>query len=165
LPFDNPLFWGTALVFLVVTTLLAGMYPAFYLSSFRPAKVLKGSLNAGRFASWPRKVLVIVQFSVSTTLIIGTLVVYQQVQYARNRPIGYDRQGLISIDLSDQEYSGKQNVLRTELLASGVVHAVSFSSSPGNRRSGLRRVAMIGKEGTLTSMQSLLYVRSRRSSV
>ena len=130
LPFDNPLFWGIALVFLIVTTLLAGMYPAFYLSSFRPAKVLKGTLNAGRFASWPRKVLVIVQFAVSTTLIIGTLVVYQQVQYARNRPVGYDRQGLISIDLSDQEYSGKQNVLRTELLASGVVHAVSFSSSP-----------------------------------
>ena len=130
LPFDNPVFWGTASVFLIVTTLLAGMYPAFYLSSFRPAKVLKGTLNAGRFASWPRKVLVVVQFAVSTTLIIGTLVVYQQVQYARNRPVGYDRQGLISIDLNDQEYSGKQNVLRTELLASGVVHAVSFSSSP-----------------------------------
>ena len=130
LPFDNPLFWGIASVFLIVTTLLAGMYPAFYLSSFRPAKVLKGTLNAGRFASWPRKVLVIVQFAVSTTLIIGTLVVYQQVQYARNRPVGYERQGLISIDLNDQEYSGKQNVLRTELLASGVVHAVSFSSSP-----------------------------------
>ena len=130
LPFDNPVFWGAALVFLMVTTLLAGMYPAFYLSSFRPAKVLKGTLNAGRFASWPRKVLVIMQFAVSTTLIIGTLVVYQQVQYARNRPIGYERQGLIAIDLNDQEYSGKQNVLRTELLASGVVHSVSFSSSP-----------------------------------
>lgn len=130
LPFDNPLFWGAALMFLIVTTLLAGMYPAFYLSSFLPAKVLKGTLNAGRFASWPRKVLVIVQFAVSTTLIIGTLVVYQQVQYARNRPVGYDRQGLISIDLNDKEYKGKQHVLRTELLASGVVHAISFSSSP-----------------------------------
>lgn len=130
LPFDNPVFWGIAVVFLIVTTLLAGIYPAFYLSSFRPAKVIKGAVNAGRFASWPRKVLVVVQFAVSTTLIIGTLVVYQQVQYARNRPVGYDRQGLISIDLNDQEYKGKQHVLRNELLASGVVRAISFSSSP-----------------------------------
>lgn len=130
LPFHSPVFWGTALVFLLTTTLLAGMYPAFYLSSFRPARVLRGSLNAGRFASWPRKVLVIVQFAVSTTLIIGTLVVYQQVQYARSRPVGYNREGLVSIDLNDQEYRGKQDVLRTALLASGVVHAVSFSSSP-----------------------------------
>ena len=130
LPFDNLSFWGVAFVFLALTTLLAGVYPAFFLSSFRPAKVLKGVANLGRFASWPRKVLVVVQFAVSTTLIMGTLVVYQQVQYARNRPVGYNRHGLVSIDLNDQEYSGKQNVLRTELLASGVVHAVSFSSSP-----------------------------------
>jgi hypothetical protein len=92
--------------------------------------VLKGASKAGRFATWPRKVLVVVQFAVSTTLIIGTLVVYQQVQYARDRPVGYNREGLISVDLSDEEYRGKQNVLRTELQATGVVHAVSFSSSP-----------------------------------
>jgi putative ABC transport system permease protein len=130
LPFTYPVFWAIALAFLTVTTFLAGVYPAFYLSSFRPSSVLKGSANAGRFSSWPRKVLVVIQFTVSTTLIIGTLVVYEQVQFARNRPVGYDRQGLITVDLSDQEYEGKQHVLRTELLATGVVHAVSYSSSP-----------------------------------
>jgi len=131
LPFDNPVFWGVALAFLTVTTLLAGAYPAFFLSSFRPAKVLKGGIfNAGRFSSWPRKVLVILQFSVSTTLIIGTLVVYQQVQYARNRPVGYNRQGLVSIELNDPDYKGKENVLKSELLATGMVSHVSFSSSP-----------------------------------
>jgi len=61
LPFDNLSFWGVAFVFLALTTLLAGVYPAFFLSSFRPAKVLKGVANLGRFASWPRKVLVVVQ--------------------------------------------------------------------------------------------------------
>jgi predicted permease len=129
-PFSNIIFWVAALLFLLVTTVLAGLYPAFYLSSFNPAKVLKGASHAGRFGSWPRKVLVVVQFTVSTSLIIGTLVVYKQVQYARDRPVGYNRHGLISVDLSDQEYKGKQNVLRTELMNSGVVQMMSFSSSP-----------------------------------
>lgn len=70
------------------------------------------------------------QFSVSTTLVIGTLVVYQQVQYARNRPIGYNRQGLLSVEMNDPQYKGKENVLKAELLATGAVSHVSFSSSP-----------------------------------
>lgn len=130
LPLNNPVFWIAAALFLMLTTALAGLYPAFYLSSFRPAKVLKGAANAGRFSSWPRKALVVIQFAVSTTLIMGTVVVYQQLQFARNRPVGYDRQSLISIDLNDPEFSSKQNTLRNELLATGVVKAVSFSSSP-----------------------------------
>jgi putative ABC transport system permease protein len=130
LPYDNIVFWLLTISFLGVTTVLSGVYPAFFLSSFRPAKVLKGVSNAGRVGSWPRKILVVIQFAVSTTLIIGTIVVYQQVQFARNRPVGYDRDGLISIDLNDPGYKGKENVLRTELIASGAATAVSFSSSP-----------------------------------
>lgn len=121
LPFAKPVFWAFVAGFIGFTGLLAGTYPAFYLSSFQPARVLKGSLRLNRFGSTPRKVLVVVQFTVSVILVIGTLVVYNQVQYARDRPVGYDRSGLISIRMNDPGFAGKMNVVRTELLASGVV--------------------------------------------
>jgi ABC-type lipoprotein release transport system permease subunit len=130
LPFDNLKFWATIGVFIVFTGFMAGLYPAFYLSSFQPVKVLKGIVRLGRFAALPRKILVVVQFSVSVILIIGTVVVYQQIQHARNRPIGYDRQGLLSIPLNDPTYKGKHQVLKTELLATGVVSEMALSSSP-----------------------------------
>ncbi|WPP49778.1 ABC transporter permease [Catalinimonas niigatensis] len=129
LPFYNPIFWGMALAFILLTALLAGLYPAFYLSSFQPVKVLKGALRTGRTAALPRKVLVIVQFTVSIVLIMGTLIVYQQIQHARNRPIGYDRESLITLEMSDPNYQGKQEVIRTELLNTGVVSEVATSSS------------------------------------
>src|SRR6187551_1613751 len=94
---SNPLFWLISVGFILFTALVAGSYPAFYLSSFRPVKVLKGTFKAGRFAAIPRKVLVVLQFTVSVTLIIGTIIVYQQIQYAKNRPVGYIRNGLVSI--------------------------------------------------------------------
>lgn len=130
LPFDNPVFWAIAIAFIVLTGFVAGLYPAFYLSSFQPVKVLKGVLRLGRAATLPRKVLVVVQFTVSVVLIMGTLIVYQQIQYTRNRPIGYDRESLITVEMSDPNYNGKQDILRTELLSTSVVSEVTTSSSP-----------------------------------
>ena len=130
LPFDKPFFWIVSLSFILFTGFMSGIYPAFYLSSFEPVKVLKGVWRHGRFASMPRKVLVIVQFTISVVLIIGTLIVYKQIHYARNRPVGYDRQGLISVSMNDPAYAGKLELIQTELFNSGVVEAAAGASSP-----------------------------------
>jgi len=126
----NPNSWIMSIVFILFTSLLAGSYPALYLSSFQPIKVLKGTFKAGRFASLPRKVLVVVQFAVSLTLIIGTIIVYQQIQFSKNRPVGYNREGLVMIQMRSPEFYGKFGLLRTELKNSGTVEEMSESSGP-----------------------------------
>ncbi len=88
---SNPLILPLLLLVVVVTGLLAGSYPAFYLSSFQPADVLKGKLAGGFKKSWLRSSLVVFQFSISIVLIIGTIVIYRQLQYIQNKNIGYNR--------------------------------------------------------------------------
>lgn len=130
LPFANPFFWMIVLAFILFTGLAAGVYPAFFLSSFQTVKVLKGSSGFGRAGSLPRKMLVIVQFSVSVILIIGTLIMHEQIGFARDRPVGYSRSGLVSMRLNDEAFEGKAYALRSELLRTGVVYDAATSSSP-----------------------------------
>src|SRR5262249_15719303 len=87
-------------------------------------------IKAGRGATLPRRVLVIVQFTVSVTLIIGTLVVYRQIQFTKDRPVGFDRHGVVMLQQTSTQFRGKFDVLRDELKRTGAVQEVAESSSP-----------------------------------
>jgi ABC-type antimicrobial peptide transport system permease subunit len=126
----NAYFWLMGIGFSLITGVIAGSYPALYLSSFKPVKVLKGTFKAGRLATIPRKVLVVMQFTVSVILIIGTIVVFRQVQFAKNRPVGYSRDGLITIIMETMHYHDHFEAMREDLIKSGAVADMAESNTP-----------------------------------
>jgi ABC-type antimicrobial peptide transport system permease subunit len=128
MPWTSPVFWAVSMTVTLITGLIAGSYPAFYLSGFRPVKVLKGAFKAGKGASTPRKVLVVAQFSISLALIIGTVTVFRQIRFAKDRPVGYDRSGLINVPINTDSLDHHYEALRTALLNTGVVANMTSSS-------------------------------------
>ncbi|PHN06761.1 ABC transporter permease [Flavilitoribacter nigricans] len=128
-PLDQPLFWIVLLVYTTLTALMAGSRPAWYLSSFQAVKVLKGKITTGRGTSRGRKILVLLQFSSSIALIIGTMVIYRQINYVQQRPVGYDQERLMMTRMTD-DLNDNYQVLRNEMLQSGVVESVAWGSSP-----------------------------------
>jgi putative ABC transport system permease protein len=121
-------FWIYAISLILLTGIVSGSYPAFYLSSFQPVKVLKGKPTIGRGASTPRKILVTLQFGFSILLIIGTMVIYQQIQLVKGREIGYDQENLMAVNYTN-EVAKNYKAIKLDLLASGVVEAVTKSNS------------------------------------
>jgi putative ABC transport system permease protein len=129
IPYGQPVFWVVLTGLLLFTGLLAGSRPAFYLSSFRTVHILKGKTRSGKGPTLSRKILVVTQFSCSIALIVSTFIVYQQLQYARNRDTGYNVNRLVQSALNTN-LSKNYIALKNELLNSGVVNAVTKSSGP-----------------------------------
>ncbi len=127
--FSSPAFWLSGLGFVLFTGLLAGSYPAFFLSSFQPVKVLKGTFKAAHALITPRKVLVVLQFTFAIVLIICTLIVKQQIDHAQDRETGYDREKLVYHFITG-DISKNYLLIRQELLSSGIATSVSRTSSP-----------------------------------
>ena len=130
IPWSSPLFWLAGINFSLVTGLISGSYPALYLSSFQPVKVLKGTFRVGRLAAIPRKVLVVVQFTVSVVLIIGTIIVFRQIQFAKNRPVGYSRAGLITLPMVTGDIHKQFSAVKDELEKSGAIISIAEAGSP-----------------------------------
>lgn len=124
----NPLFWLSSFGIIIVLGVIAGSYPAFYLSAFKPVQTLKGTVKVGKGATTPRKILVVTQFAFSVVLMISTIVIFQQINLVKNRDLGYNQERLIAVEQTN-DLSDNYEVLKQELLSSGQVESVTRSNS------------------------------------
>jgi ABC-type antimicrobial peptide transport system permease subunit len=127
--FGNIYFWLTFIGFIVFTGVLAGSYPAFFLSSFKPVTVLKGSFRKSEALVTPRKVLVVMQFSFAIILIVSTIIIQQQIKYAQSRETGYDKNKLVYVFLSG-DINKNYKLITNELLSKGIAESVTKTSAP-----------------------------------
>lgn len=141
LPVNEPFFWVLLLLILIVTALLSGSYPAFFLSSVRPVRVLKGILKTGPEAHLIRRGLVVFQFVLSILMIVGSIVVYQQLQYVQTKNLGFERENLIIVP-GEGAIAEQYQAFKQELLQQGGISAVThMQTNPlynGNTTDGVQ---------------------------
>lgn len=131
--FADPLLWLFASLFIITTGVLAGSYPAFYLSAFRPVQVLKGTFKKTNALVTPRKILVTIQFTFAIILIISTIIVTQQIKYGVNRTAGYDRDNLIYL-FTQGDVNLHYQSIKNDLLSSNIATSVTHSANPVTQR-------------------------------
>ncbi|HZY82701.1 MAG TPA: ABC transporter permease [Cyclobacteriaceae bacterium] len=129
MPWASPVFWMAVLGFTFIVGAVSGSYPAFYLSSFKPVKALKSAIRPSRGGSLPRKIMVVVQFSISVVLIISTAVIVTQIEYAQNRPLGYDNRGIIVSPIRSDDIRNHFDAFSNDLKSTGAVNEVAFTDT------------------------------------
>ncbi len=127
--FDNPGWIALLAAVVFAITLIAGSYPALYLSQFIPVKVLKGTFNPGKAGDMFRKALVIFQFSISIFLILGTLVIYQQLNFTNSKDLGYNSEQVIVVPFADRKMFNKFEAFSSELKQNSAIGDVSRGSA------------------------------------
>ncbi|MCW3120081.1 MAG: FtsX-like permease family protein, partial [Chitinophagaceae bacterium] len=153
IPYHSLYFWLSASGFILFTSLLAGSYPAFYLSSFKPVSIFRKQFQKNQAALSPRKVLVVLQFTFTVILIISTMVVRNQIQYAQDRSTGYSKNNLVHVDfVGDVEKN--YPLIKQELINSGIAFSVTKTltgiTQIGARTWGLRWANEIPKDTNTT---------------
>ena len=136
IPWNSPAFWLAGIGLSFITAIITGSYPALYLSSFKPVRVLKGAFRVGRLASAPRKVLVVLQFTVSIVLIIGTIVVIRQIIFAKDRSIGYSQDRLVAIPVRTIELHQHFDAIKQALASNGTITEMAEADAPPNSVAG-----------------------------
>jgi len=148
MPFKNPLFWFSIAGLLLITGSISGSYPALYLSSFKPVRVLKGLPKFSRTALWFRKGLVVFQFMLSIILIIGTIVVKEQARYIQTMNLGYDRENLIYIPL-EGDLTDKYELFKNQVQnMAGIQNVTRMTQNPTQIENGTGGVEWEGKDPT-----------------
>src|SRR4030095_12288431 len=152
LPVNEPSFWIIIVGLALVTGIISGSYPALVLSSFQPIKVLKGSFKFNTGSLWFRKGLVVFQFTLSVILIIGTIVVSNQVNYFQTKNLGYDRENLITIPLEGDLLQKYPLFKQKALNVSGVLQVSRITQQPTQIENLTGGVDWLGKDPTIQPM-------------
>ncbi len=130
---DIPVFILISVGFVFVVGIVAGSYPAFFLSSFKPVSILKGSLRTGSTSYRFRSVLVVFQFAISVFLFIGTITILNQIRFMKNRNLGFEREHLVFVQFFDDSLMSSTETVKNELLKiPGVIHVSATSHIPGH---------------------------------
>ena len=146
LPIDTPVFWGGLAGLTVLTGFVAGSYPAFFLSSLNPIRVLKGALKFDTKSTWLRQGLVVFQFSLSIILIVGMIIIYRQVDYIQTKNLGYDRDNLIYFPV-EGDLAKNYNVLKAALgQLPGVSNVSYMTADPASNGSGTEGISWPGSD-------------------